>query len=283
MTQPLLLKTADGKKTALWKIPGGTGPAVLLTHGTFSNHRSCRGLAEYLATRGFSPWILDWRGHGSSELPDGYDFTLDDVAQFDLPAALMAVRQIIGQKKVFLIGHSGGGLAASIWISRNPHEAAKYIHGMVLMASQATHAARGMKNRTLLQIINTLLKTRKTAPGHYIRIGPEPESAKLMQQWCQWNISQKFHGQDGFNYINELRQTNLPILALAGIGDKFIAPVDGCKFLAFAFGGEDITFYRCGKLEGFIEDYSHSRIIMSRPASREIWPLIATWLEKRAS
>jgi oxygen-independent coproporphyrinogen-3 oxidase len=38
----------------------------------------------------------------------------------------------------------------------------------------------------------------------------------------------------------------------------------------------------CAKSEGYEEDYSHARIIMSRPAQREIWPVISEWLVKRA-
>jgi oxygen-independent coproporphyrinogen-3 oxidase len=38
----------------------------------------------------------------------------------------------------------------------------------------------------------------------------------------------------------------------------------------------------CAKSEGYAEDYSHARIIASRRAQQEIWPIISDWLVKRA-
>ncbi|MFT0172691.1 alpha/beta fold hydrolase [Paraburkholderia mimosarum] len=275
-----LIPAADGHNLALWRVSENVGPAVILTHGTFSNQRSCRGLAEHLATRGFSPWILEWRGHGASERPRNHAFTLEDVARFDLPAAFEAVQHAAGQERVFLIGHSGGGLAACMWIAKNPAEARQRLRGLVLMAAQATHAAPGFRQRILLQLINGYLSGRKTAPGHRIGIGPEAESARLMQQWCTWNLLREFRGRDGFGFIEALGHVDLPVLALAGAGDWFIAPPEGCEALASAFGSRDTTFYRCGKSDGFSEDYSHARLIISQPASREIWPLVEKWLSE---
>ncbi|MGP1630194.1 MAG: alpha/beta fold hydrolase, partial [Giesbergeria sp.] len=63
-----------------------------------------------------------------------------------------------------------------------------------------------------------------------------------------------------------------------GAGDRFIAPAAGCEALLQAFGGSDNSFVLCGRAQGFAEDYTHDRILLSRPASRELWPRIGTWL-----
>src|SRR5688572_3601759 len=62
--------TADGLRLALRRVGDRGAVPVVLTHGTFSNYRSCMGLAEYLAKAGFACWVFDWRGHGASARPE---------------------------------------------------------------------------------------------------------------------------------------------------------------------------------------------------------------------
>lgn len=56
---------------------------------------------------------------------------------------------------------------------------------------------------------------------------------------------------------------------------------NGCRQLAHAFGGGDVTFRECGIATGFEENYTHERLILSKPASREIWPMLACWMKER--
>lgn len=171
-------------------------------------------------------------------------------------------------------------LFQSFWMARNPIMAERYLHGIVLLATQATHAARSYRKRSIIGLIDLFLSMRNTAPGHHLGLGPEPESARLMWQWCRWNLSRRFYGVDGFDYLEALGKVDLPVLALAGGGDLFIAPAEGCKLLARAFAGDEVTFLVCARTEGYQEDYTHDRLILSRPASQEIWPLIHAWLSK---
>lgn len=275
--QRIPIQAQDGVELALWQMSESDGPAVILTHGTFSNHRSCVGLAQKLAEDGFAPWIVDWRGHGKSQAP-ATPATLDDVANYDIPAALQAVKAFQQQDKVFFLGHSGGGLAMSMWMARNPDLAKQQVHGLVLMAAQATRAAQTLKHRTLISLIDLFLKVTRSAPGHLLKIGPEPESFALMRQWCKWNLSQRFSGLDGFDYLQQLQEVNVPVLALAGTGDLFIAPASGCRELAEAFGGQQVQFQPCGRASGYAEDYTHDRLILSKSASVQIWPMVSEWL-----
>lgn len=279
--QCIPIRASDGVQLALWKVADHDGPAVILTHGTFSNHRSCLPLAQKLAEDGFVPWILDWRGHGESQAPSA-PATLDDVANYDLPAALHAVKKFHKQGKVFFVGHSGGGLAMSMWMARNPDLAKEQVHGLVLMAAQATRAAQSLKNRTLISLIDIFLKVTRSAPGHLLKIGPEPESFALMRQWCKWNLTQKFSGLDGFDYLQHLSEVTVPVLALAGAGDRFIAPTRGCQELAESFGGNQVQFQQCGRASGYAEDYTHDRLILSKSASVQIWPMISEWLSENS-
>ncbi len=117
---PELIRSADGVNLALRLVGPADGVPVVLTHGTFSNHRSCQGLANYLAGQGFACWLFEWRGHGDSER-NGFIHSFDDVAEQDVPAILDAVSLRSGQTAPHWIGHSGGGLIVSMWAARIPN------------------------------------------------------------------------------------------------------------------------------------------------------------------
>lgn len=278
------ITAADGVRLALHCIPAqapGTPAAeVLLTHGTFSNANSCLGLAGYLASTGFRCWVLEWRGHGESGAAPRRT-TFDSVAELDVPAALQAVLERVGPSPVFWVGHSGGALIGAMWAARNVDLAHSRLRGLVMLSAQACRAGVSLRGRLMVRGMGLLVRLTRSAPGPLLGVGPEPENPHMMRQWCRWNIEGKFSGEDGFDYPAALKKLQIPVLALSGVGDTLIAPQDGCRLLANGFGGQDITFHPCGTETGFSEDFTHDRLLLSKPASLEIWPMLAAWMEKR--
>ncbi|MCP1623266.1 alpha/beta fold hydrolase [Pseudomonas nitroreducens] len=276
---PELIRTADGVDLALRRVGPADGVPVVLTHGTFSNHRSCLGLANYLGSQGFACWLFDWRGHGDSGRND-FLHSFDDVAEQDVPAILEAVSQRSGQAALHWVGHSGGGLIVSMWAARHPELAQRRLRSLVLIGSQATAAGTSPRHWLMLQAFDWMLRWRRIAPSRAKSVGPEAESARLMRQWCQWNFRRRFDSLEGFDYLQGLRGVELPVLGVAGSGDTFIAPLAGCEALVRAFGGTQANLELFGLATGAREDYSHNRLLLSRNASLEIWPRIAQWLAK---
>jgi len=275
-------RTRDGVELSLLRVSNGIqhDTPVLLTHGTFSNAQICTRLASHLAKDGFDCWILELRGHGRSEAgPDHPDF--ERFSEFDVPAALQAVQRRTEKEKVFWVGHSGGGLVLLMHLARHPEICAQ-VQGIVTLASQATDAGVTWANRTKIvlgAIANNLLGY---APGPLLKLGPENEFKGVMNQWFRWNWDGRWTGKDGFDYLDALSRVDVPALCFAGGGDRFIAPPRGCRRLYDAIGSFDKRMALCAKSEGYREDYSHSRIIASRQAQQEIWPIISEWLLKRA-
>ncbi|PWB45830.1 MAG: hypothetical protein C3F12_07020 [Candidatus Methylomirabilota bacterium] len=275
--------TSDRVELSLLRIYGEVWheTPVLLTHGTFSNAQTCTKLATYLAESGFDCWILELRGHGRSEIgPARPNF--ERFSEFDVPAALRAVRERTQDKPLFWVGHSGGGLVPLMYLARHP-EACVQIKGIVTLASQATDAGvtwSGWAKIALSAAANNLIGY---APGPLLKLGPENEFRDVMNQWFRWNWKGRWTGTDGFDYLEGLSRIGVPVLCLAGGGDRFIAPYQGCRRLYNALGGRDKQMMLCAKSEGYGEDYSHARIIASRRAQQEIWPIISEWLVKRAN
>ena len=105
--------TSDGVQLRLTRYRGGQKGPVILSHGLgvssaiFSLDTIDTNLVEYLYARGYDVWLLDYRA--SIDLPASHtQFTADDIAQKDYPAAVEAVRRITGATTVQAVVHCYG-------------------------------------------------------------------------------------------------------------------------------------------------------------------------------
>jgi len=276
--------TSDGAKLTLHRIAAhgsrSSFPPVILTHGTFSNGKLCRSLGRHLAEQGFESWIVDWRGHGASPAgPAPLDYERLALAEVD--AALGHVLDSSGREQVFWIGHSAGGVLPFIYLAHHPAQATRF-RGVVALGSQTTHAGRGLAGKLALGLGYGLTNLLGRAPGRLFRLGPDDESAPLMNQWFRWNLSGRWIGRDGFDYLAELAAVDVPLLCFAGGADRFIAPVDGCRRLFDAVGSRDKEFVHCTRGAGFAVDYTHAGLIAGKQPAAALWPRIRGWLASQA-
>ena len=104
------ITAADGTALRLHHPPGGSRGAVLLAPGTAMTGLSLcldtvrRNLTEYLHAEGFDVWLLDWRSSPCLPAHRG-PYRLEDVARFDWPAAVSAVRARTGSTRVSVLAH----------------------------------------------------------------------------------------------------------------------------------------------------------------------------------
>jgi pimeloyl-ACP methyl ester carboxylesterase len=125
-------------------------PAVLLLHGAGATSDTFLlpdgGIVRYLAARGWDVWVLDWRGSrsvlaeleptplGGSIAAERALFTLDQVAESDIPRALARVRATIGERtSLGVLGFCAAGCALSMSAARGKLEAFGVSH-LVLVA-----------------------------------------------------------------------------------------------------------------------------------------------------
>lgn len=108
--------TEDKFEVALTRYNGGTKGPVVLFHGVgvssgmFSLDTIDTNLVEYLVQHRYDVWLVDWRV--SCNLPSmaRRDYTLDDCAAYDYPAAIDKVIEITKQKDVQIVAHCAGSL-----------------------------------------------------------------------------------------------------------------------------------------------------------------------------
>ena len=97
-----------------WGDPNN--PAVFVLHGSLSDCRGYLGLSE-LANDGFYIVMWDQRGNGLSERISGEEYTEESiVAEIDAVIDYFSS----GQQQIRLIGHSFGGMYASLYLSARP-------------------------------------------------------------------------------------------------------------------------------------------------------------------
>jgi cholesterol oxidase len=157
-------RTDDGLRLGLTRIDTGATdrPAVLLLHGHTASADmfllpETRNLVDVLLDEGYEPWLLDWRG--SCRLPyneTGQRYTYDDVALYDIPAAVARVRERVGDRPLFVVAHCIGSLALSLSM------AAGLVPGLAGVVSQGVFLTPKLAGRTSLRmsLAGELLRTR---------------------------------------------------------------------------------------------------------------------------
>jgi cholesterol oxidase len=106
-------RTDDGTELLLTRYRGGSKGPVVLSHGLgvssriFSTDTIEANLLEFLHANGYDVWLLDFRA--SIELPASKtQFTGDDIATQDYPAAVATVRSVTGADSVQMAVHCFG-------------------------------------------------------------------------------------------------------------------------------------------------------------------------------
>ena len=111
--------TDDNAHLRLTRYQGGAKGPVMLVHGlgvsslAFSTDMIETNLTEYLYAHGYDVWLLDFRS--SIELPYAKtQYTADDVAKYDWPAAVQKVRSVTGAADIQVVAHCYGAITFSM-------------------------------------------------------------------------------------------------------------------------------------------------------------------------
>lgn len=281
------VRTADGTVIALHRVTdaGQGGIPVLLAPGTFSTRSFWlgspgQGFGYALAGVGLDAWVMEPRGHGDSDRPDCW--TMDDWVRLDAPAAVEGVLDLTGKRDLFWVGHSAGGVVGAAFAGSG-HPAAARVRGFVLIGAPGPGTLRGIRRAgawTLLAGARAL--PRVHWPGQPIGLGPEREPGRLVGDWMRWNVSGRWRGRSGEDYLDALHGCTTPVLAVAGDGDRLLAPPHSVRDLLSRFGSTDATLMVAGRGHGYSKDFDHSGLVIGSAAKTEIWPRVIAWIRERS-
>jgi acylglycerol lipase len=108
-----------------WR-PAAPRAVVVLVHGVNSHSGQYIWTGEQLSAAGFGVYAYDHRGRGKSEGPRFY---IDDISDYteDLGTFIALVKSREPGLKVFVLGHSAGGVVSCTWALDHQAEIAGFI------------------------------------------------------------------------------------------------------------------------------------------------------------
>ncbi len=141
----------------------GVGPTVLCFHGWLDQAANFEWIAQQVRHKA-DVWALDFRGHGHSGWVTGasYQF-MDYLLDFD------ALYRHVGAEKVFVVGHSMGGMVSSYYIAAFPERVTAFIN---LEGIGPPDADFSQSTRTI----------RLWVEGYHGRLSPKPWPPVTLEQ-----------------------------------------------------------------------------------------------------
>ncbi|XP_021551846.1 lipase member K isoform X3 [Neomonachus schauinslandi] len=208
--------TKDGYVLGIYRIPSGRGcpratprPVVYLQHGLIASATNwiCNlpnnSLAFLLADTGYDVWMGNSRGNTwsrkhlkfSPKSREYWAFSVDEMANYDLPATINFIVKKTGQERLYYVGHSQGTTIAFIAFSTNP-ELAKRIKIFFALAPVITvkYTQSPMKKFTILS--REVVKSRLDV---YLAQSSAGTSVQNMLHWAQAANSGLFQAFDWGN------------------------------------------------------------------------------------
>ncbi len=277
-----------------FKRPDGHGPAVLMLHGMMSNGRvfyshSGKGLAPWLAARGYDVFVADLRGKGDSvpRIDRHARHGQSEMIHVDLPALHAAVMQHAQASQVCWVSHSWGGVVMNSCLLRHPELIAQ-VACMVHFAAKRSVRVHNLQRWVEIDLMwNAVLKrvTRWVGylPARSLRIGSDNETRKTRRQIQAWvQSTQRVDEDDGFDYGDAARHVTLPpTLYLAASNDPCRGHPEDVKRFRAESGAHLSRVHVLSTRAGALHDYDHASIVTHPDAGRDHFKLLEAWLQGR--
>lgn len=270
-------QTADGLRLfeRCWEPDGLSKGLIYIIHGLAEHGGRYDKAIGHLTEAGYAVSLTDLRGHGRSDGPRAFVSSFSLYLQ-DLENSLFRIRQRERRKRIFLLGHSMGGLIAALYTTeRTPDIGGLILSGPVaepgagvsLLAVVAAKALSRFLPRLPLQRIETAAISR------------DPEVVKSYVDdplVHHGGISAKMGGEM-LSAMERLRRgmacIQMPLLILHGGADRIVS-VEGSRNLCEAVGSKDKKLI-------VYENLYHE--IMNEPEHRQVLDDIVNWLNDRTN
>lgn len=88
---------------------------MAVIHGFCEHAGRYEPLVQALVGGGYEAWSMDYRGHGQADGRRGHVDEFSDYLE-DLQRFVSLIREQVGERRIFLLGHSLGGLILADWL-----------------------------------------------------------------------------------------------------------------------------------------------------------------------
>lgn len=291
-----------------------TRAPVLLVHGFGQNryawHLPARSFANHLAAAGFDVFNLDLRGHGRSRhLGARRCRGIEDYVREDLPAAIDEIRLLSGNRPVWIVGHSLGGLiayasaptltaaVAGVASIGSPYHFTRgsLTLGALAFVVRALHVAPmpnaslplapvGFTMRSLRWFAESPFYPLPVRGWHagscephvleqHLRLAFDRAALAEMRDLFDWGGQRRFGGRES-DYVERFETMDLPLLVVAGANDD-LAPPPSVRPAFLRSRARDKTYRAL--------PFGHIDLLVGRDAPKTTWSLVTGWLDKRVA
>jgi acylglycerol lipase len=257
--------------TRHWEPSGSPKASLVICHGVNSHGGQYIRAAEEFASRGFAVTALDLRGRGQS---DGERFYIDSIDDYvsDLSLAIGLARSIHPDSKLYLLGHSAGGVTSVTYALDHQDE----IDGLICESFAFRVYAPDLALKLLegashiaphLQVLKLPMAAFSRDPAWVAKLKADPYT----QGESQPVKTVAAFARAGERFEREFSHITLPVLILHGTADKATRP-DGSQQFFDEAGSSDKTL----KIyEGHFHD------LLNDLGREQVMDDIIDWIEAR--
>jgi alpha-beta hydrolase superfamily lysophospholipase len=256
-----------------WRPVGKIKALVVLIHGQGDHSGRYMHVAEHLSRAGHAVWAPDLRGHGKSGGGRGHTDNFDDYLD-DAGRAIEEAKGQAPQAKIFLIGHSLGGLIVLNYAEKN----VSTLSGVV-----ATAPLLKLKMKVPPWKVALGKMLSRVTPTMSMKTGLDPNLLSHDPEIARKYVNDPLvHGVASTRFYTELMRAadettrdagklTLPCLIMQGSGDGIVDPSATEDFFKrVASADKTLKVY-----DGFYHE------VLNEPGKEELLREISTWLAGR--
>jgi predicted alpha/beta hydrolase len=290
--QEYWVEPEPGIKLWMGRMGNENGPAVLLIHGAIENgkifyNEKGKGLAPYLAQKGYDVFVVDLRGKGKSK-PSARSVTglkgQFEVITLDIPELIEKINELKPNSSIHLMAHSWGGVLLSSWYARfGKHH--PNIRSITFFACKRKIYIHHFKRWIMVDLMWTFVGSIVTSilgylPAKKLRMGADDEPGQFFFQCNKWVYSNNWIDPvDKFDYKKAFPQSGFPpVLSLTGVADHSLGNTYCVNRMLQEISPPELIHLDLGKNHGNKNDYGHVDILTHPDAASDHFPKVVNWL-----
>ena len=277
-----------------WLSPSGPARAVVaLSHAMMVDRRTLdvpkgAGLLASLVAAGLKVLWFDQRGHGQSgpTATTGARWDYDSLVH-DAGCVAAYLTQVEPSLPRVAVGHSLFGHVALAWQSSvaqqpEPSQTLAQFDALVLLASNVwlrelePSLWRWWRKRCSFQALLLLSRPLGYFPSLKLGAGTVDEPLPYLQQMGSWVSGGDWTDRHGHSYRAGLPKVRVPILSVAGTGDRLMS-IPGCQLRFVAETAGPIAHWQLGQRFGDEIDPDHMQVVM-KSTLRNRWDEVGAWI-----
>lgn len=257
--------------TRSWRPASNPRAVVVICHGVNSHSGQYQWAATQLVAHGFAVYALDLRGRGRSE---GERFYVDDVADYasDVAALMQVARSRESGLRVFLLGHSAGGVVSCIYTLEHQAELAGLIcESFAYQVPAPAFALSAIKGLSHVAPRTPVLRLRNEDfsrdPDAVSALNGDPLIANEVQP--AKTVAALLHA--GERLSDEFRLITLPVFILHGTADRATMP-----------SGSQLFYNRSHSRDKTLKLYEgHYHDLLNDVGKEAVMADITGWIDQR--